>query len=814
MPKFSDSPYFLLKDYFDILSKPPSAELEEHNIDPYPLWESVKFCDWETTSTSAYYEYKSFTKKKSNLNVDGVEWENWTSLVKWNAWYEPFVKFLDNSILGIPNKIIVQGGNFIDLYIKGKTDFKSIRLKPIFVNPKDEVYFQFIDKEKQKIIPGPWIDSISFYLFYLIDYDYNFLIDYDYNFLVMTLGGFRFDIYDTKKEIKTILNDHIGQEVYFRKDSYFHYWLKNSSYSYYLDKWETDVISRNYVNTDKDFIYFGLLYTTKNESNIPICYIKFDGIKTFINNSIPSHQRTPNLTKFLDIYFDRVYSEVYSLQKDIFSLYDPMETNQKYLSYISDQYYIDVGIDIENFNVSKQRSFIKNLPLLLKKKSTYSSIKILWKVLSNTLNWMDIYDRWHDSSITGQVSASDYVDISYLNKYTDEIDTTGLTLSTSYMVELNLDYEPLEIDSIVTKDFCDILYNSLELFRPVNRVGLYSFSISPVVDPSKQWSILYPKHENREHLLSSFESSVESFSDDGWVHIQNDSSTTWIVEHELNSTQLLVRVVNFKHDEEIPKSIEILDTKKIKLEFDKNIRGVVLLKKVNKSILNTSQTETWIVNHTLNSKEVLIQFKENKKWYYPDQVTLIDVYNLEVKESENVEDNGTAMVCTPDYTVQLQPTPQQTWTVTHNLNRNGVIAQFYDSDSKLIVPKYYKLINSNNIIAEFDEPVMGYAVVEKVGNYILLDDTITPGNLYVKIGTVEGSILSDGIIFEEVLYDIEQINNSYYLTFTMPFNIEGDIREIGIFESSSNLLIIYSKCYPLYKHKNIEIKFNYQMKME
>ncbi len=791
MPKFSDSPYFLLKDYFDILSKPFDNQLKEVNIEPYILWEGVNFCDWETSIISASCEYKTFTDTISDPNKDGVEWENWSSLIKWNCWYEPYVEFLKDTMLGVPNRIIVSGGNFVDFYVRDVFDsFKLIRLKPIFIEPEEKVFFQFIDLEKQKTTPG---DSV---------------ID------TFSGPGFEFNEYNLLKETDFFLSDHIGQEVYFRKDSPFYHWLKESAYSYYLNKWETELVIRNYVNTDKNFIYFGELYLSKKEEKgRPLCYIKFEGIKNFVNRSIPSHQRTDNLIEFLDIYFDRLYNEVYSLQKNLFTLYDPMEVDQKYLNYIANQYYIDLEIDIGDFDNQIQRSFVKNLPFLLKKKGTYTIIRILWKVMSNTPNWIDIYDRWHNSSLTGQISANDYVDISSLNKYTNGIDTTDLSLSTSYKVELNLDIKPLETDNIITKHFCDILYNSMELVRPINRVASYFFSISPKTDIMNEWSSLYSDYDDRNHMLSTFRASSESFTEGAWIYIQNDSQTEWTVEHGLNTKNLLVKVIGFDGNEKVPKDIEIIDHNNIKLYFANRGRGIVLLKKTDKAIRNELQTETWSITHNLVNKEVLLQFKQKDgKWYYPKDVTLLDDSNLEVTESGDVEVGRISMLMAPDYSIQIQPEPEKIWIITHNLDKKGVIAQFYNNDNKLISPDYYNIIDGNTIKVEFEVPIMGYSVVESIGNYII-DEDLIPGNIYTKIGVNENSMLSDGIIYQETLYDIEENNGIYYITIILPKGLEGNIREIGIFELENDILISYTKCYPLYKHKKFEMKINYQIEI-
>jgi hypothetical protein len=68
--------------------------------------------------------------------------------------------------------------------------------------------------------------------------------------------------------------------------------------------------------------------------------------------------------------FDIVYNEIYGKLKDLYSLRDPYEIQEEYLNYFSSNY--NINIDDINIDTTNKREFIKSLPIIIKKKGTYS----------------------------------------------------------------------------------------------------------------------------------------------------------------------------------------------------------------------------------------------------------------------------------------------------------------------------------------------------------------------------------------------------------------------------------------------------------
>jgi hypothetical protein len=96
MPKFSDSPYFLLKDYLKEISR--SSVLSDE------------------TATD---------------------------------------QIINSYLRSRTNDIIVTGGYYIELFIRDLDyGFRPIRLMPVFEDPIEKTYFRFTDYEFEKTIPS------------------------------------------------------------------------------------------------------------------------------------------------------------------------------------------------------------------------------------------------------------------------------------------------------------------------------------------------------------------------------------------------------------------------------------------------------------------------------------------------------------------------------------------------------------------------------------------------------------------------------------------------------------------------------------
>ena len=186
-----------------------------------------------------------------------------------------------------------------------------------------------------------------------------------------------------------------GAQIYMRNDSIFHQWLKRYGPGYLKSEHAIDFLIRNYVNMDKPYIYLGSMYknnaydmTLKSTPDNPFqnfikvmhkraklpqnaYHLLYYNIKNFAIDCVPEHQRTEKLNEFFYYYFDIAYNEVYSTQKDIPNLIDPLECNYEYIWDLCNYFGYDLDkVTIEDENI--KRNFTKYLPYMLKKRGTYS----------------------------------------------------------------------------------------------------------------------------------------------------------------------------------------------------------------------------------------------------------------------------------------------------------------------------------------------------------------------------------------------------------------------------------------------------------
>jgi hypothetical protein len=203
-----------------------------------------------------------------------------------------------------------------------------------------------------------------------------------YKFIIEEVDGDNFvfsysGILSTHSEATEL---EVGKEMYFRKDAFFRDWLNVNSDTY-----------ANFVNANKTFIYFGKIYELSNSASR--YFIKFEGLKNWIMECLPQHNRTEKLTELLNVSFDQVYHEPYNMLKNVFSFFDPKEVQLKHLYYLADKF--GVSIDVDLLSEIVLREWVDSLINLLKRKGTYTSYYIIFKLLfSNTRNKLNIYERW------------------------------------------------------------------------------------------------------------------------------------------------------------------------------------------------------------------------------------------------------------------------------------------------------------------------------------------------------------------------------------------------------------------------------------
>jgi len=230
--------------------------------------------------------------------------------------------------------------------------------------------------------------------------------------------------------ITTITN---GSEMYFRKNSYFYEWLLNH-YSEY----------RDYLNTNKMFLYFGKIWAISNEENY--YSIEFKGLKDYMLELLPPINRTTAMEDWLKGYFDGTHHQIYNLTKNIWSMKDSKEIDIRFLQYIANDY----GIEIKEGLTTELalREWVDNLIYFLKRKGDYSTLYIVYKfLLSNTTNTLNVFERWHDwrlSDYNDAPLASDWEDHHILEYYS--IQPSGAA-GDEYYSRYNPDGYPAYADS-------------------------------------------------------------------------------------------------------------------------------------------------------------------------------------------------------------------------------------------------------------------------------------------------------------------------------------------------------------------------------
>lgn len=607
--------------------------------------------------------------------------------VAWNAWIErsPIANYhIDDTLpyAGILRggdvfgSIVVDGGPYIDVYAKlDEYGFVPVRLQPVYETPADKKYFRFDsvlvttlnydgtvveydsdggscsttgicsspehgDQTACELNGGVWYaDAASNKLTCELNggvwTESGNESVFDSRFVSIQSYDHTYDNSPIKwqdLELSDILSN--GNEIYFRKDSSFHDWLKNFASEIYETQYEIDFVVRNYVNTDQRFLYFGEIFPTDGGKY----HIVFNGLKDWVQAALPENNRTPNLVEFLDAYFDQVYVEGYQLLKNIWSLRDGRECDQKFVGYIPTFHGMPKEDEIPDWYLESYREYAAELVWLMKRKGTYASMRIIFEVLGrNSNNIFNVIERWHTDD-TGIIT--DYQDHIYTALYGVEapdgsagagtfwyskFDTASYpegylaadnkVLSPFYRVDLDLAVEPMTSFSIMPEQLSYGLYENWELQRPVNRQAEYNLIYAPITDLSGREFSLYDKPNSGQSITKSLDNLV--YDDNNYIHLQVENVTDWVINHTLATTDMIITSYSSAFEKQIPSSIEVIDEYNVVVKFDFPATGVVIVSRASNISLGYDPIN-WRIRHGLNRKEIIWQVRDsNENVYYP-----------------------------------------------------------------------------------------------------------------------------------------------------------------------------------------------------
>jgi len=766
MPKFTDPAYFLLDHYLDTVNQQTEDDIKSRVENLWP----VIFTDIEIIT-----EWKDYNNVVWNFEYETVE----------GSYSNKQVNYLygESMLIGANKGIIASGGRIIDLYVKDPDyGYREIHVTPPWNEYADGNFFKF---HKHITLP----------------YQYG-------STLTETISGnnYYFNIFTPLVTFDP--DDIIGKEVYFRKDSEFHTWLLNYAKDFFEEKWEQEFIIRNYVNTDKQFLYFGKIYHRYEDEY----HIEFYGMKDFIERAVPYHQRTPNFKQFINIQYDRVYQETFNLLKNIWSMIDPFEVDEKFLGYLSRFY--NINIDNQIIDIQNQREFIREMSNYLRRKGGYSSYFAAWKVLTQgTKNELKIYEKWvpSNTSPTSPLSSDNYVDVLYTNHYnnTNTFPLSGniddWILSTHYKIQIDLSTEPIEYEKILTKGTIESLIEQWEMMRPVNKVSEYEILIKPVADLTGYFKSLYPG--NQEKYNTNILSKVYKFSitvNNAFIQIFGGGGTSFNIPHNLNSNHLFIRCYTNTFEEIIPSDVIFIDDDLINIVFAEPISGFVLIKKPDLSITQIANiTDTWVIKHSFNEEKLYIEFNQDNEKLYSGDLQLIDeeFFSTDLKR-------GTANISPPDM-LYIQELPSNEWHIEHNLGYKGLLISCYDINNKEIIPEDINFIDINNCIIKFEENIQGHAILVTVGSPLFVDHLIEDGNLpYYKVSSTIDKF--DTFDYEGRITETNETNDHLYITIDLPQLRELTIREIKIFNDDGTILF-YTECGEIFKPMNVKMKIIYKI---
>jgi hypothetical protein len=336
MRKFSDIPQFILKEYIDDIGGFSTTTTDVSGSYEVIEWTEVLFTD---TSTVKFIDVNSVS---FNVSIELI----------------PRYSFSLSRLNGLGgHNITTYGGSKIVAYAKTETQYEEISLTPMVnyhdASTKDQwegEYFNFFMGIHKNLVPSNVV-----------------------NFTVIENGA-SFTYYDCFSDATyKRVDQRSGYEILLRKDGLFHDWIENNYLM--LDGLTKDYYT-NYMNTNKDYLFLGHLFPYKSEDDS--CRIFRFTMKDYVDNVLPLHNRTENLTTFIDTVFDTHYSKIETKQKELKTLYDAEEMDIKYIKDLGKLY--DVNLSL--YNVDKEnrlRELAGNLPIILKKKGTYSAFIGIWK---------------------------------------------------------------------------------------------------------------------------------------------------------------------------------------------------------------------------------------------------------------------------------------------------------------------------------------------------------------------------------------------------------------------------------------------------
>lgn len=187
--------------------------------------------------------------------------------------------------------------------------------------------------------------------------------------------------------------------------------------------------------------------------------------------------------------------------------------------------------------------------------------------------------------------------------------------------------------------------------------------------------------------------------------------------HNLNSKDLIA--LSYNHDNELayPITMKFKDNNTIHLTFTEDFSGVSTISTVDTTITdNLSGALLGTFNHALNTDYIIVQAQDgNNNWIEISDIELVDSNNTEIT-FVNTQNDVRINFIDPDF-VYNKSISESVWTIDHTLESIYPIIQVYDDNKRLLEPEKIEYISNTQISITFSSDETGKVVLKESDFY-------------------------------------------------------------------------------------------------
>jgi hypothetical protein len=199
---------------------------------------------------------------------------------------------------------------------------------------------------------------------------------------------------------------------------------------------------------------------------------------------------------------------------------------------------------------------------------------------------------------------------------------------------------------------------------------------------------------------------------------------------------------------------------------------------ITQSFVNTS---TWVFDHYLGQKEVIIQTYDNNDYLIvPQTINLFDENTAIIQFSSPrsgvaIATRGGVRILTSSRgdTVSQQFTSSSIWQFSHSLNDFPVLVQAYDINKNQILPSNIYLNNNNVATLTFPISESGYAIASRCGLRTLSGSlNMLTGSTYpITSSWALHTLTASYIQVTGISYPVRRVYNNYTIVRTTDYTI-------------------------------------------